>query len=240
MKLKVLGSNSSGNSYLLISSTTTLIIECGVNIKQIKQALNFKLSNVAAIVSHSHGDHAKSIENVLKSGIKVYASIDTLQASKSATHHFANVIEAGKTYIIEEFKVKPFSVNHDVPTFGFMIFHPEMGTAIFLTDTYYCDYVFPGVNHFIVECNHDQKIMEEKAVPKFLKDRIIQSHMNIDTCKSFLKANDLTKVNNIVLIHLSDGNSDEVRFKKEVTEITGKTVHVAVAGLEIDFNKEPI
>lgn len=240
MKLKVLGSNSSGNCYILKSSTSTLLIELGVSIKDIKKALNFKLRNVAAIVSHSHGDHAKSIENVLKSGIKVYASIHTLDATKTATHHFANVIEAGKTYIIEGFKIKPFSVNHDVPTFGFMIHHPEMGTAIFLTDTYYCDYVFNGVNHFIVECNHDQQIMEEKAVPKFLKDRIIQSHMNIDTCKKFLLANDLSGVNNIVLIHLSDGNSDELRFKKEVTEITGKTVHVAVAGLEIDFNKVPI
>jgi hypothetical protein len=54
-----------------------------------------------------------------------------------------------------------------------------------------------------------------------------------------LRANDLTGVNNIVLIHLSDSNSDAPRFQKEVRELTGKTVWVAEAGLEINFDKEP-
>jgi len=75
--------------------------------------------------------------------------------------------------------------------------------------------------------------------PKFLHDRVITSHMSLDNCKGMLGANDLTAVNNIVLIHLSDGNSDARRFKKEVEEQTGKTVHVAEAGMVLDFNKTP-
>jgi DNA/RNA-binding domain of Phe-tRNA-synthetase-like protein len=55
-----------------------------------------------------------------------------------------------------------------------------------------------------------------------------------------LKANNLSQVNNIVLIHLSDGNSDAEDFQKQVTELTGKTVYVADAGMIIDnFNKKP-
>jgi hypothetical protein len=38
---------------------------------------------------------------------------------------------------------------------------------------------------------------------------------------------------------LSDGNSDEARFKKEVEDLTGKTVTVADRGVSIDFNKNP-
>lgn len=54
-----------------------------------------------------------------------------------------------------------------------------------------------------------------------------------------LSANDLTAVNNIVLIHLSDGNSNEKQFKKEVYELTGKNVYVASNGMNLKFNKTP-
>jgi len=42
-----------------------------------------------------------------------------------------------------------------------------------------------------------------------------------------------------VLIHLSDGNSDEEMFKREVEDATGKTVTVASNGLVMDLNKTP-
>jgi phosphoribosyl 1,2-cyclic phosphodiesterase len=116
MKLTVLGSNSAGNGYLLESSTGRLLIECGVHINEIKQAMKFDLGNVSCIVSHSHGDHAKSFRQVVNSGIDVYAGKHTVEASGCLGHHRAHVIEAGVgKYIIEGFLVKPFEVNHDVP-----------------------------------------------------------------------------------------------------------------------------
>ena len=54
-----------------------------------------------------------------------------------------------------------------------------------------------------------------------------------------LKANDLTRVNNIVLIHISEGNGDAVAFRDGIAKATGKTVHVAKPGLRISFNKTP-
>jgi arylsulfatase A-like enzyme len=57
--------------------------------------------------------------------------------------------------------------------------------------------------------------------------------------EEFLQANDISKVNNIVLIHLSDGNSHAERFKREVKEQTVRTVNIAEAGLDIPFNKTP-
>lgn len=239
MKLIVIGSNSSGNGYILQGQNESLLVECGVNIKKIKQALGYNLQNVAAIVSHSHGDHACSIKDVMNAGITVYASKETFEAKGIEKHHRAVCIRANMSYQVNGFKVKPFSVNHDVPCFGFLISHPECGLVLFLTDTYYCDYVFPGLNNIIVECNHDTEIIENNGTPGFLHERIIQSHMNLETCKGLLAANDLTAVNNIVLIHLSDKNSDAMRFQREILGITGKTVHIAEKGLEIEFNKTP-
>lgn len=238
MKLKVIGSSSAGNAYLLQSKEETLLIECGVHVNKIKKALGFRVDNVNAIVTHSHGDHSCSIKEVLNAGITVYASKETLEAKGVVNHHRSRQMITGRSTSIGGFKVKPFEVNHDVHCFGFIIMHPECGLTLFLTDTYYCDYVFPGLNNIIVECNHDQELLYNNS-PKFLHDRVIQSHMNLDTCKDLLKANDLCSVNNIVLIHLSESNSDAKKFKREISELTGKTVSIAEPGLEIEFNKTP-
>ena len=63
--------------------------------------------------------------------------------------------------------------------------------------------------------------------------------MSYDTCKETLLANDLSIVNNIVLIHLSDNNSDAEMFRKGIEEATGKTTFVAKKELKIEFNKTP-
>jgi hypothetical protein len=49
----------------------------------------------------------------------------------------------------------------------------------------------------------------------------------------------LTKVNNIILLHLSKDNGDPTRFKREVELATGKNVVIADKGVEIDINKIP-
>lgn len=240
MTLKIISSNSSGNAYLLQSATGTLLIECGVHISKIKQALNYNITNVACIVSHSHGDHACSIKAVMDAGINVFASAATFMVHHADKHHRAKVIYDQKNFLVNGFKIKPFSVHHDVPCFGFMISHEEMGNCIFLTDTFYCDYTFPGTHQYIIECNHDQEIIYDNKTPGFLRERVIQSHMNIETCKGLLSANDLRQVNNIVLIHLSNTNSNALQFKKEIETLTGKNVFVADAGMVIEnFNKEP-
>ena len=56
--------------------------------------------------------------------------------------------------------------------------------------------------------------------------RVIDTHFALEDVKEFLKANDLSKVKEIYLIHLSDGNSDAEQFKREIQELTGKTVFI--------------
>ena len=245
MKLKVIGTGSKGNAYILSNGDEALLIEAGVNIKEIKQALDFDYSKVVGcLVTHEHMDHSKSIWDVMKLGINTYASFGTLKARFVAGQPRAKKIISKESFAIGNFKIMPFDVKHDAKEpLGFLIEHPDCGRVLFLTDTYYCKYTFPDLNNIIIEANYSKEIIDRKfgadSGKEFLRNRILKSHFSLENCKDMLSANDLSKVNNIVLIHLSDSNSDEKQFHKEVSELTGKNVTVANNGMEIPFNKTP-
>lgn len=245
MKLKVINSNSQGNCYILENDSEALIIECGVRIDKIKQALNFNLRKVVGcIVTHEHLDHSKSMSELMKAGIDVWASAGTHCAMRTQGHHRAWIAVKNDVFSIGEFKIRAFNVMHDAAEpIGFIINHPDTGNILFLTDSYYSEYTFKGMNHLIIEANYCETIINRKltegAAPKFLRDRVLESHMSLQTCMETLKANDLSGVRNIILIHLSDSNSDEARFQKEVQQLTGKQVYVASPGLTINLSKQP-
>lgn len=245
MKLKILNSGSVGNCYILENKSTALIIECGVKFKDIMQALDFNLGKVAGVlISHEHGDHCKSVKDVMAAGLNVYASDGTIAAMKVANHHRAFRLFKQTPKQIGEFKILPFDVKHDAAEpFGFLINHPDCGNVLFITDSYYVAHTFKNLNNILIEANYDQKIVDQRLkdgnIHVKVRDRVIESHMSLETCKGLLLANDLSAVNNIVLIHLSDGNSNAADFKKQVQDLTGKTVHIAGKDMVIDLNKTP-
>lgn len=245
MKLKIIGTGSKGNAYVLENEHEALLIEAGVNIKEIKKALDFDYSKVVGcIVTHEHLDHCKSANDLMRLGIDVYTGAKTHQKINGDVIHRAMPIASRETIKLGNFKIMAFDVKHDaVEPLGFLIEHPDCGKVLFLTDTYYCKYTFPGLNNIIIEANYSKEIIDKKYGPdsdkEFLRNRILKSHFSLANCKDMLKANDLRQVNNIVLIHLSDSNSDEKQFQKEVYELTYKNVHVASNGMVIPFYKTP-
>ena len=251
MKLIILASGSAGNCYVLDNGNDALVIECGVKLHEVKQVLGFDISRVSGcLCSHEHLDHSGHIKEFLKARIKVYASAGTIEEVKkkmvieSYTLPMLQAVKAGTRYTVGAFSVIPFDVQHDcADPLGFLIQHPDMGVCLFATDTYYLKYKFKGLNQILIEANYREDILlrniEAGRIPSLLLKRTLQSHMSYDTCLKALQANDLTAVNNIVLIHLSDGNSNAEEFKKGIHEATLKSVHVAEKGMEINFSKTP-
>lgn len=244
MQLTILGSSSKGNCYLLENETEALMIECGVNFTNIKKALNFSFKKVVGcLLTHEHGDHAKSALECMLMGIKLYASLGTAEAvGIDPDHHRFERIKAKEVFQVGNFKILPFDVKHDAAEpLGFIINHAETGNVLFITDSYYITERFKNLHNIIIEANFSQEIINQKIASgssmEFLKDRIFKSHMSLETCKTTLKANDLTNVQKIVLIHLSDSNSNAILFKKEIESTTGKKVFIADAGLTMEFNK---
>ncbi len=241
MRLKVIGTGSQGNAYLLYNEQEALLIECGVGIKDIKVALDFNLTKlVGCIMTHEHQDHSKSTKDLISAGIEVFSTKGTFDAL-NIEHHNARPLKRIDEFQLGGFRIKNFDVKHDAAApSGFLIQHKECGTVLFLTDTYYCPYTFPGLNNIIIEANYSMEIIQKKLYDKaFLKNRVLQSHMNLDTCIKTLQANDLSQVNNIVLIHLSDSNSNEKTFQEKVSNATSANVTVASNGMDLNFNKTP-
>ena len=231
MNLKCLGSSSSGNCYILYNDIEAIILEAGVRFSAVKEALNFDLSKVKAVVcSHLHGDHSKYIKDFIYSGIPVLAD-------ESVFSHYSvpvSVIAIHQhEYKFGGFSIKPFSVEHDVPTYGFLLNHQEMGKTVFITDTGDINYSFNNLNNIIVEANFSNKIIERNVMNGVIHPvhemRVKMSHLSIEKCTEWLSLIDLSIVNNIVLVHLSSQNSDSELFKQTIINKFSKNVYVAEA-----------
>lgn len=250
MILRVLGSSSSGNCYLLQSETTgeVLAIEAGVRFDKVKQALDYNVrSVVGCIVSHEHGDHARCVKDFIKPSICIpcYMSIGTKEALGFSDYHWVKAMYEFQKVQIGSFMVLPFPTQHDAKEpFGFLIKHQECGTVLFATDTYFLQYNFDGINNVMLECNYDKAILdanlEAGRIDQRRYDRTMQSHMSFANCVRTLQANDLSQVCNIVLLHLSDGNSNEREFVQGIQALYPEIeVTAARSGLSLAFNKQP-
>lgn len=233
IEITALASGSTGNAYRVSDGQTPLLLEAGIPIKAIKQGLNYRLSELkACLISHSHKDHSKAVGDVLKAGIDVYMSTPTADAL-GATGHRVRILEPRAQVQIGSWAVLPFETQHDCPgSMGFLLASGDQKLA-YITDSYYVRWRFNGLTHVMVEANYADDILSANVaagvVPKALKDRLLQSHFSLEHVKDFLRANDLSRLEEVWLLHLSDQNSDAERFKREIQALTGKPIYVAGA-----------
>lgn len=239
MKLKCLGSSSHGNCNLLESEKECLILECGVNIKEVKKALNFDLRKVVGcIATHCHNDHIGYLKNFLESNIPIYTNDETVEKVEVVYGELLHGVMEKRPFYLGGFRITPFYVPHDdTPCFAYKIFHEEIGNLLFLTDLEYCKYKFKDVSQILVEANYSRDIINQDN-PNF--DHVIRGHMELQTTLDFLRTNDNPSLMNVVLLHLSDSNSDSEMFYTKAKEIVPRAnVYVADVGMEIELNREP-
>ena len=167
----------------------------------------------------------------MRAGIDCYMSQGTAEALGLSGHRL-HIIKAKQQFRIGTWTVLPFDTQHDAQEpLGFLLANQDGEKLLYVTDTCYVKYRFHGLTHVAIECNYSLDILkrnvEAGTVPKELKSRILKSHFSLENVKEFLKANDLSKVQEIWLLHMSNGNSDAERFKREVQELTGKPTYIA-------------
>lgn len=228
MDIKVIASGSSGNAYLIGDGHTRLLLDAGIPFKRIQIGCGFRTSSIdGCLVTHRHGDHAAAIPKLLQRGITVYSNADV-----AGFYPGVQSVDALREFRIGTFHVLPFTAEHDVPCYGYQVTSTETGEKlVYITDSAYVRYTFTELTHIMIEANYAEDIMlgnvRDDKIPFPLAERVAQTHMSIDTLLELLRANDMTKVRQIYLLHLSDNNSDAEKFKKLVQQETGAEVYIS-------------
>ena len=243
MVVKTINSGSKGNGYALISGEDVLLLECGVPAKDMLKTIDYQTSKVVGcLLSHEHGDHAKYIKQYMQYGVKVYGS-DEVQSNIELI--YGEKIEGIKRMNrkkLGSFSVIPFRVPHgETDCDGWLIDSPE-GKLLFITDAEYCPYDFSkmNINYGLIECNYsmDNISFEHDEVKN---RRVVQTHMEVQTCKRLIQSINSESLRSIGLIHLSAENGNPQRFRDEIRSVVDSDVNVWVAekGLEKEFRLMP-
>ncbi len=233
MDIQVLASGSRGNCYRISDGSTPLLLECGIRFKEIQQKLNFQMSEIAGcLISHDHMDHCRAVKDIILKGcIDCYMSQGTAKAL-GISNHRVKIIKAKQSFKLGTWRVLPFDTVHDAAEpLGFLLASQNGEKLLFATDTAYLKYRFSGLTHIMIEANYQADILQKNVnsglVPVEVRKRIRHSHFDLEHLKGFFRANDMSRVQEIWLLHLSDNNSDADRFRREIQELTGKPVYIA-------------
>lgn len=233
MKLKCIATGSSGNCYLLQADNgETLILDCGIPIKEIKKGLDWNIKDVVGVLcTHKHLDHSKSVNDFKAMGIPIYApylKIDYMSMNMGG------------------FTVKPFDLTtidgnwthtnangEPCPIFGFLITHKEMGRMLYITDCELIKWKFRDINHILLGVNYDKGLVDTDN-PK--ANHVFRGHLSIDTACDFVKANNSDSLQNVIMCHLSSENADKDSFvAKMENAVNGANVDVAEQGKSWDL-----
>lgn len=226
MKLKCLGSSSAGNCYLLTSNSgETLILDCGIPIKEIKKGLDWNIKDVVGVLcTHKHLDHSKSVEDFEAMEIQILAPY---------------LGDSCKPINMGEFTVKPFDLTtidgnwthtdangEPCPIYGFLITHKEMGKMLYITDCEVVKWKFKGINHILLGVNYDKDLIDRDNTGK--ANHVFRGHLSIDTACDFVKANYSDSLQNVIMCHLSSENADRDSFIEKMKKVAyGANVDVA-------------
>lgn len=239
MRIRVIGSGSAGNAYIVSAGGSSILLDAGVPFERIRKAVPMS-SLSGALITHRHKDHCRAVSELCFRGVNVYALPDVLQECKVSHSLFAKPVhpmvhEDGtidRMLTVDSFSVVPFMLEHDVPSVGWWLYSLNtLESLLYFTDTAYVRYRFPSVNYMLAECNYCETALGASVasgrIDPALASRIRKTHMSLSSLLEFFDKNDLSRLKQIHLIHLSDANSNEEEIRTAVMKKTGCEVYVA-------------
>ena len=219
MKLHVISSGSSGNSYCVETDTDLLFFDIGASVTRVKRSLAslFPCKTVSLFLTHEHFDHVSGIAPFIRAfNPKVYSSVGTADYIKRtvAPMDDVNILTAGVRYDIGAFSVIPFNVSHDAAEpFGYKLIAP-CGNIGFLTDLGYVTTeqlaYMEDVCFLVLEANHDEKMLKAGKYPASLKKRIASNKGHLSNSDAFavLTALHGGSLSCCLFAHISEENND--------------------------------
>ena len=253
MKLAIqpLFSGSSGNSILIESGTTAVLVDAGMSAAAITKALKLHGKTPADIdgilLTHEHTDHVSGVNQLCKRyGLALYANAKTYQGMEAKMQDVpigqARVFTTGEDFYVGDIAVHAFPIPHDAAE--------PVGYALYAAGAKVCVATdmghlpkrvlteLEGAGAIVLESNHDIGLLQAGKYPQFLKRRILSNkgHLSNDAAGQAAVALAKQGTRQIILGHLSAENNRESMARQAVCgqlsgqgAVVGRDVCVHVA-----------
>jgi phosphoribosyl 1,2-cyclic phosphodiesterase len=249
---QILGSSSSGNSALLDTGHTKVLIDVGFSAKRLVdflEEMGTPIDQIDAIfLTHEHNDHAQGMRGLAKrANLPIFANRDTAEAIQTKLCKQPNwqLFQTGTAFKFRDLTVRSFSVPHDAyDPVGFTFSWGEPGdlfsppeSLAWVTDLGYVpEHVrahLREVDTLVIEANYDEALLEgDDRRPWSLKQRIRGRHGHLSNRDTFELLQQLIpegRLKKIFLAHLSkDCNRVEILRKQFASLIDSKPISIDV------------
>lgn len=246
-QITLLGSGSAGNCALLEAGDTRLLIDAGLNARQITlrlESLGVSPEQLSGILlTHEHSDHIGGLRVFCKRHqLPVYTTPLTLerlsQEHLKGYGHVQQFVD-GSEFCIGAVGVQAFRVTHDaVDPVGFVL-HYQGRKLGFLTDLGHCSHLVKervrGVQTLVIETNYDEKLLQnDTRRPWPIKQRIISRHGHLSNKAAATMIGELVEhgLERALLGHLSrDCNTPELAIGTVLNHLTEVGGEAAAANI---------
>lgn len=240
MKFKVLASGSKGNCTVIISDEAKIIIDMGISYQTLKKSLeedSLSLNDFTGIlITHCHKDHTNGLASLVKhTRLKVYIPIKMYDSLKELISR-DDCIFIEDNFKINDLKIELIHTSHDAPASVGYIIENNNKSLVYVTDTGYINrkYLTKMIKKecYIIESNHDEKMLMDGPYPRFLKERVIsdKGHLSNTTTAKYLQKIIGNNTKMIVLAHLSEtNNTEELAYNTTKDLLSDKSIEILVA-----------
>jgi phosphoribosyl 1,2-cyclic phosphodiesterase len=223
MRVASIGSGSRGNCLVIQpneASTALIMVDCGFSTPEVSArltALGVSLDHITAIcVTHEHNDHIKGVETLAKrQNLPIYLTHGTFTAHRWRKPEVLNfkLINSYKSFECATALVEPYPVPHDAKEPAQFVFStPEKRLGV-LTDaghiTPHMINMLSGCHGLVLECNHDQELLNHSNYPWSLKQRVggTYGHLNNQSANHLLQNICKKQLKHVIGAHLSQQNN---------------------------------
>lgn len=222
IKLCPIRSSSKGNSTIVFTKDTKILVDCGLSGKVVEAF--FKSAGLdgnsldAIVVTHEHSDHTKGVGIISrKYNVPIYANASTWKAMERDLGKLAEenrkIFSTGEEFYINDVKVNTFFTSHDAAESVGYVFESDGEKVAVATDM---GFVSPeiiqatsGAHTVLLEANYDANMLDIGSYPYELKRRIKGEKGHLDNCDAAefacVLARNGTKC--LFLGHLSEENN---------------------------------
>jgi phosphoribosyl 1,2-cyclic phosphodiesterase len=222
VKFCVLASGSSGNSALVSTSRTRLLIDAGLSVRDLALRLasaGESLDSIdAVLITHEHSDHiaglCRLVRKLKRRRVPVYVTRFTSRAIDwENCEQSVEEFQSGASFSIGDIAVDSFGIPHDaIDPVGFC-FRAEGIKIAIATDLGYIPdsvrYHLRDAHALLLESNHDLEMLKVGPYPWSVKQRVMgrNGHLSNAVVCDYLETGLGASTAALILGHLSEHNN---------------------------------